>query len=157
MIQRTPPQKVRDERAWPVRVRFLLPDGTVERFRTLRRLDEWLATSFGLAGFAQAPTVSLLGDAAALYFRCVEDAAATFAAFPQLVLADDTMSSVYTSPRVPTAGRGEELTVCNVYSMTRSQEAIPGTPSQETVRIRLCSGIGVLRCRAGVGISIPAG
>lgn len=123
MIQRTPPQKERDERSWPVRVRVLLTDDN--RDSVMGRMPDWLRENMGLSGFAWHGSRSVFGNAVALYFRCVEDAAATLAAFPQLVLADDTMSAVYTSPYIgPAAGRGEEQDVCNLYSQTKSQEAM---------------------------------
>lgn len=120
MTRRTPPQKQTDDRAFPVRVRLLLPDNGLGG----ARLDPWtwLARHVGRGDYALHPATSLIGDAIAVYFRSIEAAQAFTEAFP-LAFADDTMLKTYYSPDVP-FGRQEEENICNLYSQTKPQEAM---------------------------------
>lgn len=63
-------------------------------------------------------------DAAAFYFRDIEDARALLSAYPSLELADGTVPRTYTSPVQNRAWQSEHfLGVCNLYSMTKGQDA----------------------------------
>lgn len=90
--------------------------------RRARRAARWLGKTLGPTEFATTPLRSLLADGLEIHFRDLEDAAVFRDAYPDLVLADDTMSPVYSSPYLP-SGR-EDPQVCNLYSQTRSQDAM---------------------------------
>ena len=123
MCRRSPPQKAIDDRAFPVRVKVLVPERGFENL--LLSMDRWLEAELGRGNYAQHATATTLADAAAWYFRTVDDARAFVAAFPALVLADGTDYPTYQSPHLP-FGRGAEWSdpVCNLYSMLKSQEAM---------------------------------
>ena len=110
--RRIPPQKAIDD------PRFRC--GSRCRCRT--RLREFAALHVPLArgrvgrgNYAQHATATTVADAAAWYFREVDDARAFVAAFPALVLADGTDYPIYQSPHLP-FGRGAEWNdpVCNL-------------------------------------------
>jgi len=123
MCRRSPPQKAIDDRAFPVRVKVLVPERGFENL--LLAMGRWLEAELGRGNYAQHATATTVADAAAWYFRTVDDARAFVAAFPSLVLADGTDYPTYQSPHLP-FGRGAEWSdpVCNLYSMLKSQEAM---------------------------------
>lgn len=124
MERRSPPQKGRDDSAFPVRVRALVPERGFENL--LPAMHRWLDAEIGRGGYAvHGGGRALLTDTTAWYFRTVEDARAFVVAFPTLKLADGTDLPTYQSPALP-FGRGADWSdpVCNLYSMLKSQEAM---------------------------------
>jgi hypothetical protein len=103
MCRRSPPQNAIDDRAFPVRVKVLVPE---RGFENLLAIGRWLETELGRGNYAQHAAATI-ADAAAWYFRTVDDARAFVAAFPSLVLADGTDYPTYQSPHLP-FGRGAE-------------------------------------------------
>ncbi|PJN93668.1 hypothetical protein CNY89_19210, partial [Amaricoccus sp. HAR-UPW-R2A-40] len=108
-----------------MRVKLLVPEGGFER-----QFDDlycWLDQEVGRGEYAlhAASALGISRDAVAVYFRAPETAHRFVARFPDLLLADGTDSVVYTSPYLP-FGRpqDEKSPMCNLYSMTRSQEAM---------------------------------
>ena len=118
MSRRSTPQHTIDEAAFPVRVTVLVPDRGFGN--ALNALLQWLIRELGATEFAHHAASSLAGDAVAFYFRTVEDADSFVRAHPQVALADGTMSPAYRSPLLQ-FGR-EEIDVCNLYAMTRTQD-----------------------------------
>lgn len=123
MVRRSSPQKRIDELAFPVQVKFAIPErGLGVR---LDAIHAWLRTEIGPGYYAVYNSRGLAVDALGVYLRDVENARALIAAFPDLILADGTESRAYTSPIQQGAWQSEELLgVCNLYSMTKSQDAI---------------------------------
>ncbi len=84
--RRSPPRSYRDEAAFPIQVRTMVPEtgyGT--------RIDDfhaWLAARFDAGSYAIFPATRAIGQAVAWGFRDLGDAHAFLAAFPDLVLAD---------------------------------------------------------------------
>ena len=122
MTRRTPPQWKTDRRAWPVTLRVLVPEGGFAALGAPRDLHRWLGKTLGPTEFATTPLRSFLADGLEIHFRDLEDARGFRDAYPDLVLADDTMSPVYCSPYLPSGH--EDPQVCNLYSQTRSQDAM---------------------------------
>lgn len=125
MVRRSTPQKKIDERAFPVRLKIIVPELGF-RHHTYAGAVAWLDREVGLGEYAWHGAETMeTRDACAIYLRDATTAAAFLAAFPEILLADGTESVVYTSPHLP-SGRpqDERLPVCNLYSMTRSQEAM---------------------------------
>ncbi|HYN27991.1 MAG TPA: SOS response-associated peptidase, partial [Burkholderiales bacterium] len=121
--QRTPPQSKTDDVAFPVRVRVLVPAGGYGNL--LNEMHAWLDRRIGRGEYAHHGGLTQLSDASAYYFRTVEDLARFAEAFPMLVLADDTDSPSYRSPHLPLGRRDPwRDAVCNLYSVTKSQEAM---------------------------------
>ena len=123
MIQRTPPQKKRDDNAFPVRVKVAIPE------RGMGMLSDqylgWLNNNLGAGDYADHSSTTTGGSATAFYFRDLDNARAFLAAFPMLELADGTTSVSYSSPVHDGAWQSEHiLGVCNLYSMTKGQAAI---------------------------------
>ena len=104
MTRRSPPQDKIDDRAFPIRVKFVVPpDGL---WRIGDRLREWLARELASGDYAwHGGGRSACGDAAALYFRSIADAHRFVNAFPEFELADATVLAGYTSPARPFGGR----------------------------------------------------
>ncbi len=121
MSRRSTPQQTIDRVAFPVHVRVLVPESGFGVRDT--RIGEWLAANLGRGEFARIPHSSILGDSVAFLFRSTTDADAFMQAFPELILADGTMSVTYASPYHP-FGRRELEPVCNLYSQTKAQEAM---------------------------------
>jgi hypothetical protein len=124
MTRRGTPQRRIDDEAFPVRVKLLVPEGGFGR--QLADLQAWLDLEVGRGEYAfhGASTLGLLNGAVAVYFRAPEIAQRFVGSFLDLLLADGTESLVYTSPYLSTRPQDEKLLVCNLYSMTRSQEAM---------------------------------
>ena len=123
MVRRSTPQKKIDELAFPVRVRFAVPErGFGMR---LDAIHAWLSTEVGMGFYAVYSSRGLATDALGIYLRDIESARALITAFPDLILADGTECRGYTSPVHDSAWRSDELFgVCNLYSMTKGQDAI---------------------------------
>lgn len=89
----------------------------------------WLEQNIGRVNHAWHSGGSYLnGDRCAIYFRDPSAAAAFAAAFPDFPIADGTVLPTYSSPFLP-FGRArsyawEDEPVCNLYSMTRANEAM---------------------------------
>lgn len=121
MTRRSPRQSTIDDRAFPVRLRLRAPDyGFGEMF------DAWLDAAFGRGNWAahsggRGPSGA---DTLALHVRHPEDGTRFLAAHPHLVLADDTGCVTYSSPHLPFGRADEEAPVCNLYTITRSQDAM---------------------------------
>lgn len=123
MNRRSTPQWKIDKHAWPVTLRVLVPDNGYSSLGVQNDPREWLRKNIGLTECATTPHRSGIGDGTEYHFRCLDDALAFRARFPQLVMADGTMSATYSSPHLP-FGRGEEVEVCNLYTSLRTQEAM---------------------------------
>ncbi|MDX8355567.1 hypothetical protein [Cognatiyoonia sp. IB215182] len=82
------PQKSIDELAFPVRVRFAVP----ERRFGMRRdaIHAWLGTEVGMGFYAVYSSRGTATDALGIYLRDIESARALITAFPDLILADGT-------------------------------------------------------------------
>ena len=96
MSRRTSPQSRSDDVAFPVRIKIAVP-----RLGLGRRLDDieaWLRAHVGRGGFACHSAVSTGTDALAIHFLNIEDAARFLAAFPDLELANGTLSAAYSAP-----------------------------------------------------------
>ncbi len=121
MSRRSTPQAQLDEKAFPVRIRVRVPEAG---FGTqMGPLRDWLERRVGRGDYAWHAGGRVGGaDAVAIYFRDAVPAAAFLAAFP-LELADGTVDEAYSSPDHP-FGRREDPAMCNLYSMTKGQEAI---------------------------------
>lgn len=102
---------------------MLIPEGGLYSLGSQNDVWTWLHRQFGAANVADTPHRAWLGDAMSIHFRCIEDALAFQERFPMLALADDTMSELYSSPYVP-AGPKEAEPACNLYSQTKSQDAM---------------------------------
>lgn len=99
MSRRSTPQRLLDERAFPVRLRFIVPE--LGLGRTADAMYAWLAENVGRGNYAvHSAGRDLPGawDGMAVHLRRAADAAALVEAFPELTLADGTALSSYTSP-----------------------------------------------------------
>lgn len=123
MVRRSTPQKKIDELAFPVRIKFAVPErGFGMR---LDAIHSWLGSEVGRGFYAVYNACGLASDTLGVYFRDVECARAFIFAFPDLKLADGTESPAYTSPVHDGVGQSDELFgVCNLYSMTKAQDAM---------------------------------
>lgn len=100
MVRRTAPQWKTDDQYFPVRVQFRVPPFGLGKLTW--PMQEWLDREVGRGDYAQhAAGRHLDYDRFAVYFRHPDKAAAFVAAFPQLIIADDTTSFTYTSPSLP--------------------------------------------------------
>lgn len=95
MPRRSIPQPVLDDAAFPIRVKLRVPD--LGLGKVLVEMLRWLRTEVGEGNFAYHDTETLEGEALALYFRKIPDAAALLSAFPKLETADTTTSRTYSS------------------------------------------------------------
>jgi putative SOS response-associated peptidase YedK len=123
MSRRSTPQWKIDKEAFPVTLRILVPDHGFSEWGMENQPDSWLAATLAPGDYATTPHSALMGHGTAFHFRTLDDANRFAARFPQMVLADATMGVSYTSPAMP-FGRREIEDVCNLYSLTRSQDAM---------------------------------
>lgn len=101
MTRRTTPQAKTDDRAFPIRVRFVIPHHDRALWWGLSdRLTAWLRELGPRRCVMHSGGVNLTREAMALYFRTLEDAQACVAAFPELELADSVGLVGYYSPAV---------------------------------------------------------
>ena len=123
VTRRSPPRKRTDDLAFPVHVRFAVPRyGLGQR---MNALHDWLTDRVGPGGYAVHGSTALAQDAMAVYLRTAEEAQAMVAAFPDLQLADGTMSTAYVPAALPQDWSAPEVFgVCNLYAMTAAQAAI---------------------------------
>ena len=96
MTQRSAPQRIADDRAWPIRVCVVVP-GTGFSGAGIDP-HGWLIKKLGLGGFAWHSAGRASRDVVAIYLRTLADVQGLFDAFPALQLADDTTSPLYQSP-----------------------------------------------------------
>lgn len=123
MVRRSSPQKKTDEAAFPVRIRLKQP---VRGFgQRLHDVYNWLNTEIGPGQYAVHGSPMTGGDGLGIYLLDLEGARGFLQAFPDLSLADGTRLRAYSSPVHDTGRDGVELFgVCNLYSMTKGQDAI---------------------------------
>ncbi len=103
MVRRSESQFKIDDRAYPIRLKFVVPDGGMR----MLPIDThgWLKENLDHLAWAWGPAHSIgCRQATAYYFRSLEDALRFVTAFPELKLADGVDSDVYTSP-ARSAGR----------------------------------------------------
>lgn len=123
MVRRSTPQKKIDEIAFPIRVRFRIPEGGLGR--RLDHLHRWLGNEIGPGEYAVHSSAGLAADGLGVYLRDAEGARDVVQAFPDLELADGTQGHVYSSPdHNGTMQDWEVFGVCNLYSVTKGQAAI---------------------------------
>lgn len=121
MSRRSTPQQITDDTAFPVRVKIAVPgNGLGTQMLDVHR---WFEAMLAPGDHANHAATTTGGSATAFYFRDIEAAGAFVRRFPELVLADGTMSNSYTSPS-RNLSAVDSLNVCNLYSMTTSQAAI---------------------------------
>jgi putative SOS response-associated peptidase YedK len=123
MTRRSTPQWKIDKEAFPITIRLLIPENGFSQWGIGNQPDDWLIAVVGPGQYATTPHNSLLGDGVEFHFRSLDDGSRFLDRFPQIVLADATMSVSYRSPAVP-FGRREVEDVCNLYSLTRAQDAM---------------------------------
>ena len=99
MPHRSFPQNLLDEAAFPIRVKLHVPEGGFGTF--LIAMLRWLREELGEGNFARHEADTLEGEALAIYFHRIEDALEFLLNFPEVSLADGTMSRMYRSPRLP--------------------------------------------------------
>ena len=97
MARRSESQFKIDDRAFPIRVKFVVPPGGMGGLSD--RIHLWLRENVGQLAWAWSPAHSTgCRQATAYYFRSLADAQRMVDAFPELELADGVASPVYTSP-----------------------------------------------------------
>lgn len=104
-------------------MRFAAPDyGLGQR---LNDLHDWLRNEIGPGGYAVHTSNALAGDGLGVYLCKSAQSQALVWTFPDLMLADKTASRVYLSSRATLDWSSPEVFgVCNLYSMTRGQDAL---------------------------------
>lgn len=123
MVRRSTAQKKIDERAFPVRIKLAVPQGGLGNRSD--DLTHWLNHHVGRGQYARHGSGGTGMDAIGIYLKDVERAQALVKAFPDLTLADGTTSVTYSSPEQNYTWQPTELFgVCNLYSMTKGQDAI---------------------------------
>ena len=87
------------DRAYPIRVKFVVPDGGTSALGMGTPLQDWLQANLGPKMWNWGPAhSSACRQATAYYFRRIDDAQAFIAAFPQLQLADGVAAPIDTTP-----------------------------------------------------------
>lgn len=124
MTRRTTAQSKADESAFPVRVFIKVPAlgfGTM-----MSPMHAWLERRVGRASYAiHGGGRNVIGDVIAFYFRDPKDACGFMVAFPDLELADGTVSPTYSSPSAPSGNvPDEDIEVCNLYNQTMAVDAM---------------------------------
>lgn len=100
MVRRSTAQRVLDEAAFPIRVKLTVPVGGFGM--QLNDMIFWMQEELPRGDFAHHGGGMIGGrDAAAFYFRRIEDAERFLEQFPRAELADGTISGGYSSPAVP--------------------------------------------------------
>lgn len=99
MVRRSTSQFKIDELAYPIRVKFCVPERGMSALGMGNPTHEWLSANLAPYAWAWGPAHSIgCRQATAYYFRSIDDAQRFVAAFPQLDLADGVDSPVYTAP-----------------------------------------------------------
>ena len=96
MVRRTRLQSKTDDLAYPVRVKFRVPQFGLGG--TINRLAIWLRDELGRDRYAIHSVSVLAGQGMAIHFRTLEDAQRCVDAFPELEIADGVALSIYYSP-----------------------------------------------------------
>lgn len=96
MVKRTRAQSKTDDLAFPIRVKFIVPECGLGQ--AYDRIHLWLREEIGALNYADHAASTLAGNGFALHFRQIEDAARCIDAFPDIALADFVDSEIYTSP-----------------------------------------------------------
>jgi putative SOS response-associated peptidase YedK len=123
MSRRSTPQWKIDKDAFPVTIRVLVPDHGFSQWGLGNQPDLWLHAMLGPGQYATTPHSCMFGHGAEFHFRTLDDGQRFLARFPMAVLADATMAPSYQSPVFP-SGRKEVEDVCNLYNLTRAQDAM---------------------------------
>jgi hypothetical protein len=105
MARRSTPQSKTDDLAFPVRVKIAVPGSGLGGPGC--EMHVWLAAQLGPGEYAVHAAQSIGSNAMAVYFRSADAAQRFVAAFPDLALADGTLSPAYTSPAL--SGRAVRL------------------------------------------------
>ena len=98
MVHRSDSQFKINDRAFPIRLKFVVPPGVMRTLEVGITVHEWLQRELDYLAWAWGPAHSIACQATAYYFRSLNDAQRFVAAFPQLELADGVKSAVYTAP-----------------------------------------------------------
>ena len=123
MPRRSAPQKQIDDQAFAIRVYYQVPEDGFGPFEDA--VYDWLNRVIGKRNYAWHAGGAGVGvSRAALYFRDPASVIALRDAFPDLVLVDGTTSPHYHSPNMPPGQQEEDHSVCNLYSMTRTTDAM---------------------------------
>jgi hypothetical protein len=101
MPRRSIAPRTLDDAAFPVRLKLRVPPAGFGQ--NLIEILRWLRREVGNGNFAHHEAETLEEEALGVHFRCLEDAAAFMTAFPDLQLADGTVSRSYARQR---ASRG---------------------------------------------------
>lgn len=106
MSRRSSPQRTTDEQAFPVRVILHgLPGGFAAALGPGRDPHRWMQENIGLGEMELYGWHSVYcPEGFALYARSCADAVRFLAAFPELKVADGTVTEIYSSPHI-TRGR----------------------------------------------------
>jgi hypothetical protein len=100
MVRRSTPQKVIDERSFPVRLKIWVPENGFGQ--DLSKMILWLQDNLPRGDFADHQGgLTGLRETLAFYFRNVTDAQRFLDAFPQAEIADGTTFASYRSPALP--------------------------------------------------------
>lgn len=103
MSRRSTSQFKLDDLVYPIRLKFIVPQGGMRTIPGDRQA--WLRDNLDHLAWAWGPAQGRGTQAVAYYFRRLVDAQRFMDAFPVLQLADDVQSPVYHSPG-KTAGPG---------------------------------------------------
>src|SRR5688572_26008211 len=96
MVRRSQSQFKVDDRAYPIRVKFVVPERGLHGLS--QRAHDWLKGELGHLAWGWGPAhSSACNQATAYYFRRLPDAQRFVDAFPELEIADGVASSAYTS------------------------------------------------------------
>ncbi|WP_424932107.1 SOS response-associated peptidase [Amaricoccus macauensis] len=123
MPRRSTSQARLDDEAFPVRVKLAIPPQGLGR--RLQDVHAWLSAEIGAGHFAVHAASSTGSDALAIYFCDIDCARALLEAFPDIALADGTISLPYSSPVQQGPWQAMDIFgVCNLYSLIKGQAAI---------------------------------
>lgn len=91
MTRRNPPRFKADDLAYPIRVKFIVPQGGLQG--VWGRMDAWLRAELDCDAWSWGPAHSTgCKQATAYYFRALADAQRFVSAFPELQLADGVVA-----------------------------------------------------------------
>ena len=96
MVRRSESQFKIDDRAYPIRVKFVVPAGGMSALSI--DTHGWLRDNLSSLDWAWGTGQGIGYQVTVYYFRKLEDARRFVDAFPQLELADGVASPVYSSP-----------------------------------------------------------
>lgn len=93
MSRRTRAQQKTDDLAFPIRVKFTVPERGLGEVST--RMHQWLREQFGAGRFAVHSAQAISSAAIGVYFVSLDDARRFVDAFPMMEIADGTRCSTY--------------------------------------------------------------